>query len=182
MNSVKKKLIFPQGKSDNTSFALLIKWWRDLEQDKGERAALRRATCLTEVMLNPAYMRLLRALRAEGYAIDNHDVPLAKIAAISGLSARVKEDILENLATRMGTPKSGATKPVLSELRFRRIVACDDLEELYALLRRTLALLDGCVNLADLAAIIWNWSPLDEKRPYDPRRQLAYDYYEAAPI
>lgn len=177
------KFPFPQGKPDDPSCTLLFSWWQQLEHDKGERAVLRRAGSLTAVMLSPAYMRLLRALRASGFAIGNHNLPLSKIAAIAGLAARIKPPLMEaGLAKHMGTPKPGGTTPAFSELRLRRILACDDIEELFTLLRRALALLDDKANLADLAAIVWNWSPLDEKRPYDPRRQLAYDYYAAAPI
>lgn len=176
------KYPFPQGKPEHPSFALLVAWWQQLEHDKGERAALRRAASLTEVMLSPAYMRLLRSLRGSGYAISNHNLQLAKIAAISGLAARIKEQTNDGLAKHMGTPKPGGTTPAFSELRLRRILACDDIEELYTLLRRALALLGDQANLADLAATIWNWSPLDDRRPHDPRRQLAYDYYDAAPI
>ncbi len=175
------KYPFPQGKpEDHPSFSLLYDWWQQLNDNRGERAILRRAASLTEVMLSPAYMRLLRALRSRGYAIGNSNAQLAKIAAIAGLAARIKEPVSDGLAKRMGTPKSGS-KPVFSELRLRRLLACDDIEELYTLLRRVLALLGDQANLADLAAIIWYWAPLDEKRPYDPRRRLAYDYYAIAP-
>lgn len=176
------KYPFPQNKPDHPSFALLNSWWQQLEHDKGERATLRRAASLTEVMLSPAYIRLLRTLRRSDYAISNHNLPLAKIATIAGLAARVKTPTGVGLAASMGTPKPGSSSPAFSELRLRRILACDDIEELYTLLRRALALLGDQANLADLAAIVWNWAPLDDKRPYDPRRQLAYDYYAAAPI
>lgn len=176
------KYPFPQGKPDHKSVALLAVWWQQLEHDKGERAALRRAASLTEVMLSPAYMRLLRKLRGSDYEISNHNLPLAKVAAIAGLAARIKTQTGVGLAASMGTPKPGGSSPAFSELRLRRILACDDIEELYTLLRRALALLGDQANLADLAATIWHWSPLDEKRPYDPRRRLAYDYYATAPI
>lgn len=176
------KFPFPQGQPDHKSVALLVAWWQQLEHDKGERAALRRASSLTEVMLSPAFMRLLRALRNQGYAIGNSNIQLSKIAALAGLAARVKTPTGVGLAESMGTPKPGGSSPAFSELRLRRILACDDIEELYTLLRRALALLGDQANLADLAATIWNWVPLDDKRPYDPRRRLAYDYYAAAPI
>lgn len=176
------KYPFPQGKPDDPSFVLLNSWWQQLENDKGERAALRRASSLTEVMLNPSFMRLLWALRNQGYAIGNGNTQLSKIAALAGLAARVKAQTGVGLAAHMGTSKPGGTTPAFSELRLRRILACDDIEELYTLLRRALALLGDQANLADLAATIWNWVPLDDKRPYDPRRRLAYDYYAAAPI
>lgn len=176
------KYPFPQGKPDHKSVALLTAWWQQLENDKGERAALRRAASLTEVMLSPAYMRLLRKLRGSDYEISNHNLPLAKIAAIAGLVARIKTQATVSLAASMGTPKPGCSSPAFSELRLRHILACNDIEELYTLLRRALALLGDQANLADLAATVWNWVLLDDKRPYDPRRRLAYDYYATAPI
>lgn len=171
---------FPQGKPDHTSYAVLKSWWQALESDRGERAALRRAANLTEVMLCPAFHRLLNALRRTGCGVAQHRYP--KLAAISGLAARVKAETSEGLAARMGSPKGGGEKSAVSELRMRRILACDDVEELYTLLRRALSLLGDQANLTDLAAILWNWMPMDEKRPNDPRRRLAYDYYAAAPL
>lgn len=175
-----EKYPFPQGKPDHPSFALLGNWWRQLENDKGERAVLRRAASLTEVMLSPAFHGLLNALRRAGYGIPESRYP--KLAAIAGLAARVKQTTDEGLAARMGAPKPGGSTPAFSELRLRRILACNDLEELYTLLRRALALLGDHANLTDLAATVWHWAPLDDKRPCDPRRRLAYDYYAVATI
>lgn len=178
----KRESPFQQRNPDHASFDVLRKWWQGLEHDKGERAALRRAGSLTEVMLSPAFHRLLRDLRAAGFAVPEFRYP--KLAAIAGLAARLKKDDPANsLADRMGQPKSGGKTSVVAELRMRNILACDDLETLYEpLLRRALSLLDDQANLADLAAIVWHWSPMDQKRANDPRRQMAYDYYAAAPL
>ncbi|CBK41283.1 putative CRISPR-associated protein Cse2 [Nitrospira defluvii] len=171
---------FPQGKSDHPSFNVLKMWWQALESNRGERAALRRAASLTEVMLSPAFHRLLHSLQREGYGVAEYRYP--KLAAIAGLAARVKTETSETLATRMGNPKSGGDKAAMSDLRVRRVLACDEVEELYTLLRRALALLGDQANLSDLAATLWHWSPMDEKRPNDPRRRMAYDYYAATPL
>ncbi len=186
MTDNKKSLYaFPRREPSDRSFVVLRSWWQNLESDKGERAALRRSASTTEVVLSPSFHRLLRELRQAGYGISDSRYP--KLAAIAGLAARIKEPPIKDdggksLATRMGTPKSAGGKAAVSELRVRRLLACDDIEELYTLLRRTLSLLDNQVNLADLAATIWHWVPMDEKRPNDPRRQMAYDYYDAAPL
>lgn len=171
---------FPRGKPDHPSNAVLRAWWQGLEHDRGERAALRRAGTLTEVMLSPAFHRLLRELRQAGCGVSESRYP--KLAAIAGLVARLKAEAPGSLANRMGSPKAGGNAPVVAELRMRNILACDDLETLYTLLRRALALLDDQANLVDLAEVVWHWSPMDEKRPNDPRRQMAYDYYAAAPL
>lgn len=171
---------FPQKKPDHVSYAVLRAWWQELEQDKGERAALRRAGSLTEVMLSPAFHRLLRELRQAGCGIAESRYP--KLAAIAGLAARVRAETSGPLARHMGSPKPGGNAPLVAELRMRNLLACDDLETLYTLLRRALALLDDQASLTDLAAVVWHWSPMDEKRTDDPRRQMAYDYYAAAPL
>jgi CRISPR system Cascade subunit CasB len=171
---------FPQWKLEHPSFNILKTWWETLETDRGERAALRRAASLTEVMLSPAFHRLLNSLQRAGYGVADYRYP--KLAAIVGLAARIKTETSETLATRMGSPKSGGDKATMSDLRIRRVLACDDIEELYTLLRRALALLGDQANLPDMAATLWHWSPMDEKRPNDPRRRLAYDYYAAAPL
>ncbi|EQD41204.1 CRISPR-associated protein Cse2, partial [mine drainage metagenome] len=158
-----KKMLyaFRQRKPDDPSFATLRAWWRTLEDDRGERAALRRAANLTEVMLSPAFHRLLNDLRRTGFGISNNRYP--KLAAIAGLAARIKSEDDESLATSMGASRSGGGKAAVSELRMRRLLVCNDIEELYTLLRRALALLDNRASLADLAATIWNWVPMDEK-------------------
>lgn len=180
--SSKPESPFPQRKPEHSSFAVLSAWWHGLEHDKGERAALRRAGSLTEVMLSPAFHRLLRELRKTKFGIT--ESRYTKLAAIAGLVARVKKEPESpaSLATRMGEPKAGGKAPKVAELRVRNLLACDDLEVLYTVLRRALALLDNQANLADLAAIVWHWSPMDDRRPNDPRRQMAYDYYAAAPL
>jgi CRISPR system Cascade subunit CasB len=171
---------FPQGKPGHPSIAVLREWWHSLEQEKGERAVLRRAGSLTEVMLSPAFHRLLNELRKAGYGVSESHYP--KLAAIAGLAARLKGIDGPSLGEKCGTGRKSAKKPDVAELRMRLILACDDIEELYTLLRRALGLLDDQANLDDLASTVWNWKRLDEKHPRDPRRKLALDYYAASPL
>jgi CRISPR system Cascade subunit CasB len=171
---------FPQWKPDDRSFAILSEWWQGLENNKGDRAALRRSDSLAEVVFCPAYHWLLGMLRKEGYLVAG-EVRLQKLAAIAGLAARIKVDLPGEFGKQFGAVKQG-DKPAVSELRMRRILACDDLEELYMLLRRALGILGGSANLSGLAATIWQWESLAEKRPFDSRKQLAYDYYSLATI
>jgi CRISPR system Cascade subunit CasB len=198
----KKDYLFDLYKPDHVSFKILHHWWHELHDKpvdsspnespsvvanskpkqnyRGERAALRRAESLTAVMFNPGFHRLLKAL---GIGDNSSENQLTKLAAIAGLAAMIEDEITDSLATSMGKPKDiDGKKSCVSELRMRRILACDDLEELYTLLRRGLALLDNKANLANLASIIWNWKKMDEKNPHDPRRRMACDYYAVAPL
>ena len=177
--SQKEKMLYPFSlwKPDDSSFTILRNWWQELKDHKGEKSALKRADSLTEVVFCPAYHRLIRTLRNAGYSVPESRYP--RLAAITGLSARIKENIPGSFGAQMGALKPG-DKPTLSELRVRRVLACDDLEELYMLLRRALGILGGNASLSGLASTIWQWESLAEKRPYDSRRQMAYDYYAAA--
>lgn len=143
MRSSEKPLYpFPRYREDHPSFSVIREWWRDLEDDRGERAALRRAASLTEVMLSAGFHGLLRRLRGAGCAVP--ESRYANLAAIAGLAARVKDEAGDVLGTVLGSPATPAgQKPVVSGLRMRRILACETVEELYTLLRRALALA-GC--------------------------------------
>jgi CRISPR system Cascade subunit CasB len=165
--------------AEHESFTLLKQWRNDLESDKGGRAALRRAGSISEIMFAPAYYRLLNLLRNKGYKIGHSRQPY--LAVIAALTARIKEDAPGRLGKQLGMPRNGE-RPALSELRMRRILACDDLEELYTFLRRSLAIINDKASISGVAEIVWQWASLNEKRPTDSRRQLAYDYYAEAPI
>lgn len=174
--------IFPQYYPDHLSFSILRSWWQALEHDRGERAYLKRSATLTEILLSPAFHRLLNQLGRD--KVPPYRYP--KLAVIAGLVARIKRESGQKLGTQMGSSGSSASKSSVSEPRMRRILAVDgreaDLDELYTQLRRALALLDEEANIADLAAIIWHWTAMDEKSPHDPRRRLACDYYAQAPL
>lgn len=165
----------------DASYTILLDWWTALEADKGERADLKRAENPLRVVFSPAYHDLLRRLQEAGYRLGVGD--RERLAVLAGLAARVKQhaDTGRSLATQMGSPKPGSDKATVSELRFRRILAIDDLDDLYSQLRRTISLLDGTANLVDLARVLFRWRPIAEQNPYDPRKNWAYDYYAAAP-
>ena len=96
---------FPQRNPEHVSYAVLRGWWQGLEHDRGDRAALRRAGCLTEAMLSPAFHHLLHELRQTGCGIAESRYP--KLAAIAGLAARVKKRNRGPPGHRHGEPQTG---------------------------------------------------------------------------
>ena len=54
-------------------------------------------------------------------------------------------------------------KPVVSELRFRRLLQ-HEREELYVALIRVIRLLDGCANIHELANVCFHWGYTEKKR------------------
>jgi CRISPR system Cascade subunit CasB len=104
---------------------------------------------------------------------------------VAGALAQVKTHVpLERAygsttAVLMAQRKKESDAPQISELRFRRMLQAADLESFYAMLRRTLPLLSGSVDVPVLANDIWLWG--DRFRGDRQRRQWAYDYYAELP-
>jgi CRISPR system Cascade subunit CasB len=155
------------------SSEILVSWWQALEDDRGKRANLRRAAGPSEVAFESSFHNLLARLRGQGYAVGREGT--IALAAIAGLAAHVRSHIGgASIAQQMATPKSrGASAPV-SGLRFRRLLAVSDRDELYPLLVRLVRLLDGRVNIVSLANSAFWWNERT-------KREWAYDYYATSP-
>jgi CRISPR system Cascade subunit CasB len=145
---------------------ILFTWWRGLEQDKGGRAALRRCHTLTEVVLVPAYHGLYRPLLALPELYWQRD----RLPAVAALAAMVEvwESGLPSLPGQM-SQKLGERKWV-SELRLRRLLQCQEPEELFQALRRVVRLLDHRVDILSLADGVHDWGDRT-------RKEWAFDYY-----
>lgn len=144
--------------------AVLTKWWSELS--KGDRAELKRCSSLEEVALLGAYHRLRFGL-----------LPLAvvdpvRLAVVTGLASHVKvNNQAMRIAQQMGMKKAGGDAPVMSELRFRRLLAIDELPELYRTMIRIVRILGGEVNLISLADSAYHWNIRTKK-------EFASDYFE----
>lgn len=177
--------------TDSPSADAIHAFWRSLHdpddprQDRAGRAELRRAHTPTEVVICPAYFRLLHGLRA---GFDAQDLPRERlesdrgrthVAILAGLIAHVRQgtalpDHAHTTAGLIAKPDAKAQRPAISELRFRRLIQAETASDLYPLLRRTLAQLDGTANVLALARDVWHWG---DRR----RRQWAYEFYDLRP-
>jgi CRISPR system Cascade subunit CasB len=155
------------------SSGLLISWWEALDQDRGERATLRRAADPSGVVFGSSFHMLLGRLRGQGYPLGRDGT--VALAAVAGLVAHVKSHVGgASIAQQMATPKSPGAGARVSGLRFRRLLAVSDRNELYPLLLRVVRLLDGHINLVSLANAAFWWNERT-------RQEWAYDYYATAP-
>lgn len=168
MTEEKQKWLFQ--KSDDESCQLLWKWWKSLENNKGERAILRRAKNSTEVIFSSMYHQLLGDLQQAGYVVHQSEA----LAAVCGLVAHVKDIGGESIAKQMAKSKSGGSKACVSGLRFRRLLAVKEQEELYPSMIRIIRLLDKEVSLKSLAQSVYWWNE-------NTKKQWAFDYYSTAP-
>lgn len=153
---------------DSPETQALIAWWQTLNDNRGDRAELRRCSTLAEVAFTPAYHKLRFALAKFGRV--NAD----GLALVAGLAARVKSNVtVDSFAEQMATGKADGSARV-SGLRFRRLLKIKDREELFTAMGRTVALLGGAVNLYSFANSLYYWNDRT-------RKQWAFEYYTKSP-
>jgi len=163
-----------QFRADTEPGKVLYRWLAEFDEDekgkqskKGDRAALRRCHEPLEALFVPAYHDLYHELLRQDDYVDS--VKLPAIAALTAHVKQVRGD--KQFAQQMAAPKAqGGNAPQVSELRFRRLLQCETVDELFPALRRVVHLLDGSVNLYNLANSVYWWG--DQKR-----REWAYAYY-----
>jgi CRISPR system Cascade subunit CasB len=144
----------------------LQKWWEELQLRNADRAELRRAESVAEIILLPAFQRVCIRFKPFFQHEKNWE---DRFAAITGLLAHVRSTTRDTLAYTM----SGNPKPVVSELRFRRLIQRDR-NELFISMIRVLRMLDGKANLHDLAHSVYYWG--------DPvKRDWAFTYFPNTP-
>ncbi|HCO43861.1 type I-E CRISPR-associated protein Cse2/CasB [Immundisolibacter sp.] len=144
-------------------------WWNGLNDQRGDRAQLRRAHNITAVVLTPAYQRVYRRLRAAGWR-HAADAPVNdRLAAIVGLLAHVETHGDASLPQAMSARKPGDDRPAVSPLRFQRLLESPDLDALYSGLRRVLPLLQRPASIVALADDLLCWGD-------DVKKTWAYDY------
>lgn len=161
--------------------ATLQGWWRNLSDDtasglwKADRARLKRCANLTDVTLSPAYHRIHVALSRAHLPHTWNDRENDRLAAIVGLAARLKpgSEDAASLPQAMGRWVKGSDKPVVSELRLRRVLENDDIEALFTSLTRIVPMVQGAVDVQSLAVDVFHWGDVVRKR-------WAYQYYGAA--
>ncbi len=147
---------------EDSSGEILLEWWQGLENQRGDRAELRRARNPTEVVFSPAYHRLYQKLH-----LPNKEA----LAQVAGLCAHIKDHHFQSgIAEQMAM---GQDKAAVSGLRFRRVLAINDRDDLYHAMIRIIRLLRNTVNIYDLAQGMYWWNERTKK-------QWAYKYYEHA--
>lgn len=152
-----------------------LKWWNTIcpnsgsEEHKGERAELRRCHSTKDVMITPAYYRLLKktSVDLENVDLDNRDLEqLHQLAAIAWILSWVDEDEKNaddigkkaKFADILAESKDNGDKPIFSEIRFRRLLTSNDWDDLSVQVIRALKITKGRANVSDLIESIWFWN------------------------
>lgn len=129
--------------------AIALGWWsreiapRDLPAARGLSARLRRAAPLA-VLCEPAVIELARVL-------DLRPAQADQLVRLATLLAELRETGPETLARRIG-----GDPPVLSQLRFQRLMRAEGVE-LTDHLRRAILMAERRCNVAALASDLLHW-------------------------
>ncbi len=131
----------------------VLDWYRWLhgEKQKGIRAQLKRCASLEEVITAHGFLRLNQMLPR----LQKHD--LVGVALVAGILAVAKNEDTAALPTLLGRAKEGGDKPVYSELRFQRLLASDDAEQLYQNMRRAVIQAGKKASPGALADSLLHW-------------------------
>lgn len=150
-------------KKEHKEGEILARWWDGLQQDSGGRARLRRCKSPEEVMLEPAFHRLLNQLKPllEVQSDSAQDNAYTRLAAVAGLLAHVTANDSKALAERIA--ESRGNRPTYSSLRFRRLLK-NPFEDLYPPMIRVIQQLDKRASLFDLANSVFFWGDTIRKR------------------
>jgi CRISPR system Cascade subunit CasB len=144
----------------------LLRWWKGLDNNRGDRAELRRCEDLLQVMQTPAFQRIRRQLM--GMGLEPQVSERDRLAAVIGLAAHVTGGDPAS-APSLAECFSEGEKPAVSPLRFRQLLDARTEDELFIRLRRVMPLVKDRVNLFDLANSIFYWGD-------GVRKRLIYDY------
>lgn len=152
--------------TDSAEAGLLLTWWNGLNQNRGDRANLRRCATLDEVLLEPGFHRAWNSLRDQNAGVDAF-----RLAAVVGVLSHVKEHAPNADLGKAMAAKRGAGNKQVSELRFRRLLKNKTVHEVFGPMIRTVRLLRGQVNVLELAKSIYAWE--DDRT----KQSLAFRYF-----
>lgn len=166
-----------------------LAWFGELQRgDAGVRARLRRARSRIEVLMEPKAIQLAQRVgrlsksssasdEQIGEALDLARV-LAHVKAHDGSRRVMQQAGWQTFAGDRRESDAGKDAPVLSGIRFRRLLTTDVGESLVTAFVRLVRQLDGTVNVHELSWDFLNWShPLHGNRV---RSKWAFDYFAAA--
>lgn len=144
----------------------LFKWWQALDEHRADRAEIRRAGTITDVVLTGAYQRLHGRLEPGRW---KHAFQRDHLAAVVGLLAHLKAESELSLPQAMSQRAEGSDRNPVSEARFRRLLATQDLDALFTGLRRVLPLIEHKTHPLRLMNDVFRWDD-------EVRKRWAYEY------
>ena len=171
-------------------------WHHWLNDNRGDRARLRRAERPEDVLLTEAFFNFLQRM-PESW---KENMPMLTSASVAGIISHVKVDNqslsrsyqpkdpgrprkLVSFAEQLATSVKNK-KPAMSELRFQQLQKSRTTDDFYRYVLRAVRLLDNKVNIGSLANDIIHWHrEFDFQVDREPAKRLAVrwatDYFTA---
>ena len=158
----------------------IIQWRKELEDDRGERARLRRCQEPLQVLLLSSYYQLKAVLTDWP-----ENQPLALAAAVGLIAnAEYQEGAFstKSFAAQLGSAKSDDAGPILSKARFRQLIKCHDWPEFYRRMRRAIRMVKGSANIISIVDCVLQYG-YEQRGDFKPEPsagfqfRLAEDYY-----
>ena len=148
--------------------SLIREWWSSLQESNqaGTRAALRRARTPNEISVQYEYFNLFRKL-TDSKLPDFIKKRLSyRLPLVAGILSHIREDEPSRpAAARMGSSdKPGGDRPLVSDLRFRRLLRTEDDNELFLMMIRMIRMLGDRVNVKDTAMSVFFWNEQTRKK------------------
>lgn len=159
-------------------------WWvqycAPTNGDPAVRARLRRCRSTAEALTIAPAIDLARRLGGLGVTREAIDTRFERALDMARLLAHVSTDDPKPVMRIAGFQQfpgerdssDDGNRPLLSEIRFKRLLLAPSGEELLTMLIRLLAQLDGRANIARLAQDVWWWNDRSRER-------WAFEYYAA---
>jgi CRISPR system Cascade subunit CasB len=165
----------------------LQRWHKWLDDNRGDRARLRRAESPEDILLTEAFSHFLQKMPETDAWRKN----LATSACIAGALSQVKIDkqsnsrihnkkdsdkvkVMASFAEQLATPLDAKSKAPMSELRFQQLQKSTSPEDFYRRIIRAIRLLNGQVNILSLANDIIHWHrEFEHPSSHSPANRLA---------
>jgi len=173
------------------------RWHKWLDDNRGDRARLRRADSPEDILLTEAFFHFLQQMPDS----DIWRKDLAVSACVAGALSQVKIDrqtvsrisnkkdtekakAIASFAEQLATPLETRGKAPMSELRFQQLQKSPSPEDFYRRIIRAIQLLKGQVNIISLAHDIIQWhKEFEHPASHSPTNRLAVrwatDYFTA---
>jgi len=155
-------------------------FWRGLKDDSGGRAELRRCDNVNQVKMTGVFSRFYNKLRKTPEGSSLGDTQMAVIVGLlSHLKFDAESEVLGGKAPYEGymvakqLAKDVGGRPLVSELRFRRLLQ-NDRNDLYPAMLRIVRMTKGSINLYGLAHSIYYWGD-------GVKKTWAYAYFPVVP-
>lgn len=176
--------------NESPAAEVLMQWFSLLQDQRGIRAELRQAQTRTDIMLSEGFRLLTQKFRAW---LDQRDTDKewrwVGLALAAGACAHVKQSGgSASFAAQLGNRGAGSERPVLSELRFNRLLRAHDHDEFYRLVVRAVRQCEQ-VNLPSLVDGILLWCREQDDITHDrnlarspfqqPALRWATEYFQA---